>query len=69
VDKSLTIKVCRSAQLYRRRNQASHAIPRPDAMLLAAIAPFAYASTVNKEPGFIEKTAVLTLGEVNGSIC
>jgi hypothetical protein len=55
------MKVWRSAQLYRKRNQASHAIPRPDAMLLAAIALLAYVSIVNKEPEAIEKTAVLTL--------
>ena len=30
-------------------------------MLLAAIALLAYVSIVNKEPGAIEKTAVLTL--------
>ena len=55
--------------MYRRRNQVSHAIPRPDAVLLAAIAPFAYISTMNKEPGAIEKTAVLTLyKKVNGLI-
>ena len=47
--------------MYRKRNQASHTIPRPDAMLLAAIALLAYVSTVNNEPGAIEKTAVSTL--------
>jgi len=53
-----------SAQLYRRRNHASHAIPSPDATLLVATALRAYESTLNIESGDIEKTAVFTLREI-----
>ena len=56
-----TINVDRSAQPYRKRNQASHAIPRPEAILLVAMALFAHESTSKMEPGDIEKTAVSTL--------
>ena len=55
------MNVWRSAQLYRRRNQASQDIPRPEAMLLEAIALCAYGSTLKMEPGLMENTAVSTL--------
>ena len=60
-----TMNVCISAQLYRRRNQASHVIPSPEATLLVATALRAYESTLNIESGAdIEKTAVFTLHEI-----
>lgn len=55
------MNVFRSAQLYRRRNQASHAMPRPEAILLPAMALRAYEPTVKAESGEMEKTAVSTL--------
>ena len=64
VESERTINVCISAQLYRRRNHASQAIPSPEATLLVATALRAYESTLNIESGDIEKTAVFTLYEI-----
>jgi hypothetical protein len=48
------MNVCMSAQLYRRRNHASQAIPSPEATLLVATALRAYESTLNIESGDID---------------
>jgi len=37
-----TVKVSRLAQLYRNKNQISHAIPSPEETLLVAIASCTY---------------------------
>ena len=56
-----TIKLSRLAQLYCKRNQILHIIPRPDEALLVAMAPRANELMVKMESGDIDNTATFTL--------
>jgi hypothetical protein len=64
----LTQKTCTSAQLYRRRSHASHAMPRPEAMLDAEMAERACESTVNIESGDMERTVVFTAARATSCV-
>jgi len=58
-----TVKISRLAQLYRNKNQTSHAIPSPDETLLVAIASRTYERVSKIESGAVDKTARFILSE------